>query len=118
MLVEKIAVAYWRLGRAVRAEAGEIRQRLLDWNELEADDRERRRGQGKYDIQISRLALPSRYASDKIARYETAIDRRLNKAIDQLERLQRRRQRDNTLAPGKTAGGKKKLFLRNKAIFS
>lgn len=105
MLVEKIAVAYWRLGRAVRAEVGEIRERLLDWNELEAEEWGRDRGQGKHDIQMSRLALPSRYASDKIVRYETAIDRRLNKAIDQLERLQRRRQRDSTLLPDRTAAG-------------
>jgi uncharacterized protein YcbK (DUF882 family) len=107
MLVEKIAVAYWRLGRAVRAEVGEIRDRLLHWNELEAEEWERDKGQGQHDIQISRLALLSRYASDKIVRYETAIDRRLNKAIDQLERLQRRRQRDNTLRSDKRSDRKK-----------
>ena len=107
MLVEKIAVAYWRLGRVLRAEVGEISERLLDWNELEAEECQRDRGQGQHDIQISRLALPSRYASDKIVRYETAIDRWLNKAIDQLERLQRRRQRDNTLRPDKRSDRKK-----------
>jgi len=107
MLVEKIAVAYWRLGRAVRAEVGEIRERLLDWKQLEKSLRQL---DGKVseenDIPSTRLALPSRHASDKIVRYESAIDRQLNRALNQLDRLQRRRQRDNTPPSDKATSGK------------
>ncbi len=39
-------------------------------------------------------ALPSKEAIEKILRYESALERQLYKAIDQLERLQRSRQGD------------------------
>ena len=106
MLVEKIAVAYWRLGRVLRAEVGEISERLLDWKQLVDNHPELDRELSERAISTTRLSLPSAEASDKILRYETTIDRRLTKAIDQLEQLQRRRQRENTLPRGKTAGGK------------
>ena len=106
MLVEKIAVAYWRLRRAVRAEAGEIRQELLDWDQLEGEQ-ELDGELSKFNVPKSKLALPSSRASDKILRYETTVDRRLTKAIEQLERLQTRRQQENTLRPDKRSDRKK-----------
>ena len=43
--------------------------------------------------------LPSAATLDKILRYETALLRQLNQAMNQLERLQRRRQGENIPAP-------------------
>ena len=87
MLVEKIAVAYWRLRRALRAEAGEI-----DDNLCHARD---------YRLQThpGTLALPSRADTLKIVRYETAIERQLHRAIDQLRSLQKDRRSLNPLPP-------------------
>ena len=87
MLVEKIAVAYWRLRRALRAEAGEI-----DDNLCHARD---------YRLQThpGTLALPSRGDTLKIVRYETAIERQLHRAIDQLRSLQKDRRSLNPPPP-------------------
>ena len=41
-----------------------------------------------------RLSFPPTDAVDKILRYETAIERQLYRAINELERLQRRRRGD------------------------
>ncbi len=40
---------------------------------------------------IASLALPSARATEKILRYETAIQRQLTQAMNQLERLQQAR---------------------------
>lgn len=40
---------------------------------------------------VARLALPSAEVTDKILRYETAIERQLYRGISELERLQERR---------------------------
>ena len=37
------------------------------------------------------LGIPNREALDRLLRYETTIDRSLTRALDRLERLQRRR---------------------------
>lgn len=81
MLVEKIAICYWRLRRAIRCEVGEIR-----------------RNQAIVALQLKKLnidqsvnSLPQKGAVDKILRYETAIERQLYRAISELERLQGRR---------------------------
>ena len=83
MLVEQIAVAYWRRRRALRAEAGEITDNVLD---------SRRYGS---EFHPGTLALPSKSDTYKIVRYEAAIDRQLHRSVNQLERLQNRRQRNN-----------------------
>jgi len=85
MLVEKIAVAYWRLRRALRAEAGEINDNLCHARD--------------YQLQThpGTLALPSRGVTLKIVRYETAIERQLHRAIDQLRSLQKDRRSLNPL---------------------
>jgi hypothetical protein len=43
--------------------------------------------------------LPSAEVMDNIVRYESALHRQLYRAINQLERLQRRRLGDNVPAP-------------------
>lgn len=43
--------------------------------------------------------LPSEATLDKILRYETALERQLYRAMNQLERLQRRRQGEDIPAP-------------------
>ena len=83
MLVEQIAVAYWRRRRALRAEAGEITDKVSDWRRY------------RWETHPGTLVLPSKGDIYKIMRYETAIDRQLHRAVNQLERLQNRRQRNN-----------------------
>jgi hypothetical protein len=71
VLVEKIAMEYWRLGVAAWYEAREL-------------------GENKpfYHSPI-----------DRIVRYQTTINRQLYQAINQLERLQRLRKGDHVPAP-------------------
>ena len=51
--------------------------------------------QGVFDsilnMEFDRHAIPNRDALDKLLRYETAIERNLSRALDRLDRLQRRR---------------------------
>ena len=86
MLVEKIAVAYWRLRRALRAEAGEINDNLCYARDY------------RLQTHPGTLALPSRCVTLKV-RYETAIERQLHRAIDQLRSLQKDRRSLNPLPP-------------------
>ena len=67
MLVEKIAVCYWRLRRAIRCEVGEIRrdQAIIAVRV------------NKVNTDLSACSLPDKEAVDKILRYETAIERQL-----------------------------------------
>jgi hypothetical protein len=79
MLVEKIAVSYWRLRRALRAEAGEICDNIRDARRFRFTDHP------------ATLALPSARDTLKIVRYQNAIERQLHRAITQLYRLQEHR---------------------------
>jgi len=79
MLVEKIAVSYWRLRRALRAEAGEICDNIRDFRRYQFTDHP------------ATLALPSSRNTLKIVRYQNAIERQLHRAIIQLQRLQEHR---------------------------
>ena len=45
------------------------------------------------------FSLPPADATDKLLRYEAHLDRQLYRAMDQLERLQRRRKGENVLPP-------------------
>src|SRR5437762_2179469 len=56
-------------------------------------------GLRELDAQVRSLALPDESATDKILRYETHLDRQLYQAMDQLERLQRRRGRERVPPP-------------------
>ena len=79
MLVEKIAVSYWRLRRALRAEAGEICDNIRNFRRY------------PYDADPATLALPSSRNTLKIVRYQNAIERQLHRAITALKRLQEHR---------------------------
>ena len=79
MLVEKIAVSYWRLRRSLRAETGEICDRIYTFRQF------------PYDTDPARFTLPSSDDTLKIVRYQNAIERQLNRAITQLCRLQEHR---------------------------
>ncbi len=74
LLVEKIAVSFWRLYRAVRGER------------LAFDG----------DFPPSRLGLVN---IDLLVRYHTAIERELYRAMNHLDRLQRQRKGEHVPAP-------------------
>jgi hypothetical protein len=71
VLVEKVAQEYWRLGAAA-------------WHEAQAFETER---------PFAKPTIPV------ILRYQTTINRQLFQAMNELERLQRRRKGDNVPAP-------------------
>lgn len=104
MLVEKIAVAYWRLRRAVRAEAGEIGEQLEDWRQRQNSDLCPYESSSERRFHTNSLAIPSRDDMNKILRYETTISRSLNNAIKQLKQLQKQRQQEKTSVPDKISG--------------
>ena len=70
-VVERIAICYWRLRRAIHAES-EATRAQDDWPKR-------------------RLTLPPQSNMDAILRYEKAIEAQLDHAFRQLERLQSRR---------------------------
>jgi hypothetical protein len=51
------------------------------------------------NMQFDRQAIPNRDALDKLLRYEAAIEKDLNRALNRLERLQSRRKGDPILPP-------------------
>ena len=51
------------------------------------------------DAEARAFSLPPADATDKLLRYEAHLDRQLYRAMDQLERLQRRRKGENVLPP-------------------
>jgi hypothetical protein len=59
------------------------------------------KAKNKLNLQIIKksAALPTKFDMDKLLRYETAIERQLYKAMNQLERLQRLRAGDHVPAP-------------------
>ena len=93
MLVEKIAVCWWRQKRALRCESGLVRKQLSDRKLTAEETRESR------DAITDYLSLPWGYGFDRILRYETAIQRQLTYAINQLERMQRSRKGEHVPAP-------------------
>ena len=115
ILVEEIAVSYWRLRRVIRSENGRIRQ------EFESDERmgplmESLLGSEPKSAaeraRHARLALPRGRDAEQIFRYGAAIERTLFRALQHLERLQRRRaglptqsRQDGTRVPRAASGG-------------
>jgi hypothetical protein len=74
-----------------------IDARLESINELKACSSER-----EYlalDAEARSFSLPPADATDKLLRYEAHVDRGLYRAMDQLERLQRRRRGENVPPP-------------------
>jgi hypothetical protein len=68
---------------------------LLSWRKSECEDHEQKEEQARQSAGM----LPSAEVLDKILRYETALERQLFRAMNQLERLQRCRQGENIPAP-------------------
>jgi len=89
LLVERLAVCYWRLQRVIRYESQSV-----------ADSRGNPMGavaeqifNKMTGIQLPRpkVILPPRPHIDHLIRYETMIDRQLNKLLDRLDRLRKDR---------------------------
>lgn len=98
MYVETIATCYWRRQRVFRTERGMIarnlagkrdhlRQEKVDTARFNLTPQLEREANALTD----HLALPSREDIDKLLRYETMIDKQLQRAMEQLDILQSRR---------------------------
>ena len=103
MLIEKIAVCWWRQKRALRCKAGLVRRTFVP-------DIFRRQEESKWRGVLpvpspeltaikDHLSLPLGVDLDRILRYETTIQRQLVYTINQLERLQRARKGEHVPAP-------------------
>jgi hypothetical protein len=102
MLVEKIAVCWWRQKRALRCEAGLIRRAFVPDSSAELDEMFSSMGHGPSPKLASikdHHSLPLGVDLDRILRYETTIYRQMGCAITQLERLQRARRGEHVPAP-------------------
>lgn len=94
MLVEKIAVCFWRQKRSLRSEAGFVRRAFAEkWRNLYPELNAER------DAITDHLCLPQGRQLEGILRYETAIQRQLAHALNQLERMQRSRRGEHVPAP-------------------
>ncbi|PYV80401.1 MAG: hypothetical protein DMG96_00760 [Acidobacteria bacterium] len=97
--VEKIAVWSWRLRRLVRCESGQIVRALAEHSHeiKQSSDRDSielelaELSSPEIDAITDHLFLPLKEELDKLLRYEAMINKQLNHAIAELERLQRRR---------------------------
>ncbi len=105
--VEKIAVWSWRLRRLLRCEGGQIARALAEHNheikQLSAAESGEPElpalSSPEIDAITDHLFLPPKEELDKLLRYEAMINKQLNHAIAELERLQRRRNGESVLAP-------------------
>ena len=96
---EKIAVWSWRLRRLIRCESGQIARALAEHSyELEqskadglAEPESVLSSSPEIDAMTDHLFLPEKEELDKLLRYEAMINRQLNHAIAELERVQARR---------------------------
>jgi hypothetical protein len=107
LLVDKIASCSWRLRRVIRFESGQIARALAEYNhdikQLSAADSEELElpelSSPEMDAITDHLFLPPKEELDKLLRYEAMINKQLNHAIAELERLQRRRNGELVPAP-------------------
>jgi hypothetical protein len=98
--VEKIAVWSWRLRRLIRGETGQIDRALAEHSyevqQSRADDRAEPESAPssfpEMDTLTDHLFLPERDELDRLLRRETMINRQLNHALAELERIQARRE--------------------------
>ncbi|MHC4444748.1 MAG: hypothetical protein ACYTF1_19070 [Planctomycetota bacterium] len=85
LCVQRIAVCYWRLRRAYRFEAQSLkRQRQEEFSPFEELAQT---VAGRNPQPFARI-LPYEHQMKLLVRYETMIDRQLNKAMTQLQKLQ------------------------------
>jgi hypothetical protein len=96
---EKIAVWSWRLRRLIRCESGQIAKALVGHRhdihrsregDL-TDPQSESSSSPEMDAMTDHLFLPEKDELDKLLRYEAMINRQLNHAIAELERIQARR---------------------------
>ena len=117
MMVEKIAVCWWRQKRALRYEALMIRRASGDDSPELCQERELAlysmihglrpesvaeaivKIDSQLDQVIYHFGLPKGAEMNRILRYEASIQRQLAHAINQLERLQRARKGEHVPAP-------------------
>ena len=98
--LEKIVVWSWRLRRLIRCESGQIAKALaehsLELQQSKADDLVEPESaplcNPEMDTLTDHLFLPEKEELDKLLRYEAMINRELNHAIAELERVQARRE--------------------------
>lgn len=103
---EKIAVWTWRLRRLLRCESGQIARALAEHSyelqQSKADDlaepESAPSSSPEMDAMTDHLFLPEKEELDKLLRYEAMINRQLNHAIGELERVQVRRKEGSTAA--------------------
>jgi hypothetical protein len=103
MLVEKVAVCWWRQQRALRCEAGLIRRSFIADPALQLEEvlsNEIGLGQNA-DLKSIKdhLSLPLGDKLERILRYEGSNQRQLVHAMTQLERMQRIRKGEHVPAP-------------------
>jgi hypothetical protein len=102
--VEKIAAWSWRLRRLIRCESGQIDRALAEHRyelqQSKADDLAEPESapsrNPEMDAMTDYLFLPEKEELDKLLRYEAMINRQLNHAISELERVQARRKGEAT----------------------
>lgn len=90
MLVERLAVGFWRLRRAYRFEAESIAQANKPSPVLQMLAEHVPLPVGERGTQV----LPTKANMDKLVRYESMIDRELLRTLAQLRRLQQERKLD------------------------
>ena len=103
---EKIAVWSWRLRRLIRCESGQIARALAEHSyelgqskaEGPAEPESVLSSSPEIDAMTDHLFLPEKEELDKLLRYEAMINRQLNHAIAELERVQARRKEGLTAA--------------------
>ena len=125
--VEKIAVWSWRLRRLIRCESGQIDRALAghsyELQQSKADDlaepESAPSSNPEMDAMTDHLFLPENEELDKLLRYEAMINRQLNHAIAELERVQARRKGEVNPSSSRILRNKaKKLFSFNKINIS
>jgi len=102
---EKIAVWSWRLRRLLRCESGQIARALAghsyEIHQSKAGDLAEPESASSTSLEMDaitdHLFLPEKDELDKLLRYEAKINRQLNHAIAELERLQARRKGEPTV---------------------
>ena len=102
--VEKIVVGSWRLRRLIRCESGQIARALAGHSygvqQSKADDLADPDSASSRDAEMDALTdhlfLPEKEELDKLLRYEAMVNRQLNHAMGELERVQTRRKGEAT----------------------
>jgi hypothetical protein len=104
--VEKTAVWSWRLRRLIRCESGQIDRALAGHSyklqQSKADNLAEPDSPPSSSLELDTstdyLFLPEKEELDKLLRYEATINRQLNHAMGELERVQTRRNGEHTKA--------------------